>query len=58
MTRMYRRSVLVFSLVAIGLGVALLAKTASEGGGTFGYVLGALFIVLGTARFYILVKTK
>jgi uncharacterized membrane protein HdeD (DUF308 family) len=55
--RLYRRSVLIFGIVAILLGFALLIRTAYAGGGTVGYVVGALFVALGTARLYILVKT-
>lgn len=47
----YRRAVLVLSVVFVGLGVALLAVTARNGGGVLGYALGALFVVLGVARF-------
>jgi hypothetical protein len=47
----YSVAVLVFSLVFVGLGVALLVRTAAAGGGVVGYVLGALFVVLGVARF-------
>ena len=47
----YSVAVLVFALVFVGLGVALLVRTASAGGGVVGYVLGALFVVLGVARF-------
>lgn len=57
MTTFYRRSVFVFSLVAIGLGIALLVRTASLGGGTVGYLIGALFITLGVARLTMLRKT-
>jgi uncharacterized membrane protein len=57
MSALYRRSVLVFGLVAIGLGFALLIRTATEGGGTLGYAVGALFVALGAARLYILRKT-
>jgi len=56
-TRFYRRSVLVFGLVAIVLGFAMLVRTAYAGGGTIGYVLGALFVALGTARLYLLRNT-
>jgi hypothetical protein len=42
---------MAFSVVFVGIGVALLAVTAAAGGGTVGFVLGALFIVLGVARF-------
>jgi hypothetical protein len=47
----YHRAVLVFSVVFIALGAALLAVTALNGGGVLGFVLGALFMVLGVARF-------
>jgi hypothetical protein len=56
-TRAYRRAVLVFGLLAVGLGFATLLRTAYEGGGTVGYAIGALFVVLGTARLYLLRKT-
>ena len=46
----YRRTVFVFSGLFIGLGIALLARTASAGGGVIGYVLGGLFVALGSAR--------
>jgi uncharacterized membrane protein HdeD (DUF308 family) len=55
--RVYRRTVLVFGLLAIALGFAILVRTAYEGGGTVGYVVGALFIALGAARLYLLRKT-
>ena len=47
----YSVSVLVFSSLFVAIGAALLVRTASAGGGVVGYVLGALFIVLGVARF-------
>jgi hypothetical protein len=49
-----RRSVFAFGLVAIGLGIALLAETAALGGGTTGYLLGTLFVGLGIGRLYLL----
>lgn len=57
MTGLYRRSVFVFGVVAIVLGFSMLVRTAYVGGGTIGYVLGALFVALGTARLYLLRKT-
>ena len=57
MTRAYRRAVLVFGVLAVGLGFATLFRTAYEGGGTVGYAIGALFVVLGAARLYLLRKT-
>jgi hypothetical protein len=53
-TGFYRRSVLVFGVVAIGLGIALFVETAAAGGGTTGYLLGALFVALGVGRLYLL----
>jgi hypothetical protein len=47
----YSVSVLVFSALFVAIGAALLVRTASAGGGVVGYVLGALFIALGVARF-------
>lgn len=49
--RPYRIAVYVFSGLFVALGVALLVRTAAAGGGVVGYVLGALFIVLGVGRF-------
>lgn len=49
--RAYHWSVLAFSVVFVGIGVALLAVTAAQGGGVVGFVLGALFVVLGAGRF-------
>jgi uncharacterized membrane protein HdeD (DUF308 family) len=56
-TGLYRRSVFIFGMLAIVLGFVILFKTASEGGGTVGYVVGGLFVALGTARLYLLRKT-
>ena len=50
MTR-YSVTVLVFAGLFVAIGVALLVRTAAAGGGVVGYVLGALFVVLGVARF-------
>jgi hypothetical protein len=47
----YRRAVLGFSLVFVGIGLALLVVTAANGGGVVGFVLGALFVALGAGRF-------
>jgi membrane protein YqaA with SNARE-associated domain len=49
--RPYSVAVMVFSAIFVAIGLALLVRTASAGGGVVGYVLGALFIVLGVARF-------
>jgi uncharacterized membrane protein HdeD (DUF308 family) len=53
-SQVYRRAVLVFGVLAIVLGFAILVRTAYEGGGTVGFAVGALFVALGTARLYLL----
>jgi hypothetical protein len=50
MTR-YSVAVMAFAAIFGAIGVALLVRTATAGGGVVGYLLGALFIVLGVARF-------
>jgi membrane-bound ClpP family serine protease len=50
MTR-YSIAVAIFAALFVVIGVALLVRTTAAGGGVVGYVLGALFIVLGVARF-------
>jgi hypothetical protein len=50
MTR-YSVAVMAFAAIFAAIGIALLARTAVAGGGVVGYVLGALFVVLGVARF-------
>jgi hypothetical protein len=47
----YSLAVLVFSVLFVGIGAVLLVRTAAEGGGVVGFVLGALFIILGVGRF-------
>jgi hypothetical protein len=49
--RPYTLVVYTFSAVFAALGVALLVRTAAAGVGVVGYVVGALFIVLGVGRF-------
>lgn len=46
----YRWSVVIFSMVFVGIGIALLVRTAAEGGGVVGLLLGGLFIALGVGR--------
>ena len=46
----YRWAVVVFSMVFVGIGIALLVRTAAEGGGVVGFLLGGLFIALGVGR--------
>ena len=53
MNAFYRRSTVIFGLIALGLGLALLVETAVQGGGSVGYVLGVLFLALGIGRLYL-----
>ncbi|MBM2824068.1 MAG: hypothetical protein HW413_2814 [Thermoleophilia bacterium] len=46
----YRWSVVVFSAIFVVIGIALLIRTAAEGGGVVGFLLGGLFIALGVGR--------
>ena len=46
----YGRSIVVFSLVFVVIGIALLVVTAVNGGGVVGFLLGGLFLALGVAR--------
>ena len=49
----YRIAVVVFSISFVVIGFALLVRTALEGGGVVGFVLGGLFIALGVGRIVI-----
>jgi uncharacterized membrane protein HdeD (DUF308 family) len=51
---LYRRAVVVFGMLAIVLGLAMLAETARAGGGSVGYLFGVLFVALGCGRLYLL----
>ena len=46
----YRRSIYVFSVLFVVIGLALLVVTAANGGGLTGFLLGALFVALGVGR--------
>ncbi|HLG07079.1 MAG TPA: hypothetical protein VI409_00245 [Gaiellaceae bacterium] len=46
----YRWAVVIFSTVFVGIGIALLVRTAAQGGGVVGFLLGGLFIALGVGR--------
>ena len=53
----YPALVVVFGVIAAGLGVALIVETAVEGGGV-GYLLGLLFIGAGAGRIYLLRRRR
>jgi len=54
--RVYRSSTFVFGVIVVVLGLAILVRTASLGGGSVGYVVGALFVGLGAGRLYLLLR--
>ena len=53
---LYKAVVGVLALVFVGIGIALLAVTAANGGGVLGFLLGAMFIALGIGRLTLLRK--
>lgn len=54
---MYRSLTTATSALMIGLGVAILVRTAIVGGGV-GLLLGALFIAAGAARLWLLRRRR
>ena len=54
----YRTLVVVFALLFMGIGIALVVVTAVRGGGGFGYLMGTLFFALGVGRLYLLRRRR
>ena len=54
--KLYRSVVAVLALVFVGVGIALLAVTAANGGGVLGFLLGGMFVALGVGRLTLLRK--
>ncbi|MBA2331255.1 MAG: hypothetical protein H0V94_00495 [Actinobacteria bacterium] len=54
--KLYRSAIVVLALLFVGIGVALLAVTAANGGGVLGFLLGGLFVALGVGRMTLLRK--
>ncbi len=50
-------STLIFALLFVGIGIALIVETAILGGG-IGYLLGVLFVAAGAGRFYVMWKRR
>jgi len=57
-TPLYSRTVIVIAVLMIVLGFAILVRTAAAGGGTVGYVIGALFVALGAGRIHLQRKMR
>jgi hypothetical protein len=51
---LYRRIASALALTIVVLGFGLLLRTAFNGGGASGFVIGALFVALGSGRLYLL----
>jgi hypothetical protein len=56
--RLYRRVAAVLALSITVLGFGLLVSTALQGGGTSGFLIGAMFVALGSGRLYLLKKRR
>jgi hypothetical protein len=53
----YRNVSAVLSATIVVLGIAIIAVTAARGGGSVGFLLGALFVAAGAARLYLQRRT-
>ena len=51
---LYRRIALGLALAIVLLGFGILVSTSLHGGGVSGFVIGALFVALGSGRLYLL----
>lgn len=51
--KVYRAGIVVFAVLAIAIGGAMIVITALRGGGV-GFLLGVLFVALGAGRLYLL----
>jgi hypothetical protein len=52
----YRKLATLLAVAIVALGFGLLVQTARHGGGTSGFVIGAMFVALGSGRLYLLRK--
>ena len=50
----YRRLSVLLAATTMALGVVMLVVTAVNGGGQVGYVIGAVFVLAGGGRLYLL----
>jgi hypothetical protein len=54
----YRSLVVVFAMLFMGIGIALVVVTAVHGGAGFGYLMGVLFFALGVGRLYLVRRRR
>jgi len=55
---LYRRIALALALAIVVLGFGILVSTSLHGGGVSGFVIGALFVALGSGRLYLLRRRR
>jgi hypothetical protein len=57
--QLYRGVTRLFSVVIIGVGLAILVVTLANGGGPLstGFLIGLLFTALGVARLYLALRS-
>jgi hypothetical protein len=55
---LYRRIATALALAIVVLGFGVLVSTSLHGGGVSGFVIGALFIALGSGRLYLLLRRR
>jgi hypothetical protein len=55
---LYRRVAGLLALTIALLGLGILISTAWHGGGTVGFIIGAMFVALGSGRLYLLRKRQ
>jgi hypothetical protein len=56
--RFYRAGIAFFSVLFVGIGVALVVVTAVRGGGFVGFLLGVLFVAAGVGRLSLLRRRR
>ena len=54
----YRAGIAFFSVMFVGIGVALVVVTAVRGGGFVGFLLGVLFVAAGAGRLSLLRRRR
>jgi hypothetical protein len=54
----YRSLVMLFAILFMGIGIALVVVTAVHGGAVFGYLMGVLFFAVGVGRLYLLRRRR
>jgi uncharacterized membrane protein HdeD (DUF308 family) len=48
----------VLSALLVIIGLVMLVRTATLGGGSVGYLFGVLFVAAGAARLYLLTRSR